>query len=532
MTDMTGGGAGAAEAYNQIQNRELQYSMLRSQDQYRSQELMIHMMDIMNKNAVLSRQTNQAQYTAVKAESDAMRTLAERYVANQPEAAFNPNSSGAQAVTGRFIHQAAIEAAAYTNAFGGDPQKNLQDTLNRWMLTFQATPTKVGEAMTSAFADRAKVETGLKLQIPTLEGMAKGQTALATSQNGGAAAEQANTAARESVTPRVVSPDQSVVVPPPGSIPGAPMPGPAVVNPGQAAVAPPMPAIPVTPVASAPLAPPGGAAAVPAATVPAAGPGPAAPASPLPAQRPGTVVPAQMAPGTFEAEKELGKNFGSENEQKAYRGAQSSLQNLYQIMSGIDRLTQAGGFQNPGAGADFRNDFAKTINSISQAFGTQPPFDPMAVASWEDVTKNVKLMGMQVINQYFGGSREAQSIVQAGISAVPSSTNTPLGARMVASGVEQAMQRGIELHDFIAARAATNQPLSTAETEFNKTHPPGLYAMRGIANAVPKGYADGLMAGKIKPEDIDKRFGKGVAEFILKGGRTGIGAAGGFTGTE
>ena len=73
---------------------------------------------------------------------------------------------------------------------------------------------------------------------------------------------------------------------------------------------------------------------------------------------------------------------------------------------------------------------------------------------------------------------------------------------------------------------ANGQPLTTAESDFNKTNPVQNYTARAIANAVPDPIVAKLQANPSQVRDFDQHFGPGIGEFILSGGRTKMGAAG------
>lgn len=253
----------------------------------------------------------------------------------------------------------------------------------------------------------------------------------------------------------------------------------------------------------------------------------------VPAQPPRAAIPApgqsgippMMTVTQYNAEDQLGKEF-ADKDRKAYTSANNALGNLAQINNSIELLNRNGGWSATGTGANDRIGLAKAANTFATAFGMTPPFDPNKIANWESFNKQTKLMGMEVINKYFGGSREAASIINGATSAVPNSENTYLGARLVSSGIEQELQRERELYQFKADRVANGQPLATAETDFNKTNPVQLYTLRAIANAVPDQIAAHLVQNPQTVGDFDKTFGKGIGEIILKGQRTPMGSAG------
>ena len=277
--------------------------------------------------------------------------------------------------------------------------------------------------------------------------------------------------------------------------------------------------------------PPPGSAPAPQSTTPAPpavpGTAPAAPATTSTAPAPpsasapdsSNVVPG-MAVGTKKSEEQLGTDFAG-NDKKAYDASVGSLGMLANANNAAAVMNSTpGSWTATGPAANTRLELAKTVNGVAGLFGLQPPFDPTKVSAWEALTKQTKLMGMQVVNNYFGGSREAASIINGATSAVPNAENSYLGFRLVSSGIEQDLLRQQQLYEYKAQKVAANQPLSTAETEFNQTHPVEMYTARAIANAIPDDLVAKLQANPSKVADFDQHFGPGIGEFILKGGRT------------
>ena len=234
-----------------------------------------------------------------------------------------------------------------------------------------------------------------------------------------------------------------------------------------------------------------------------------------------------MTPAQRAAETELGKDFAT-TDKKSYDAANTSLGMLTSANNAADIMNRTpGGWTATGPGANTRLELASHINQLSGLFGGKPVVDPAAIGEWEALNKQTKLMGMQVVNNYFGGSREAASIINGATTAVPNAENSYLGFRMVSSGIEQDLQRQRELYQFKARQLAAGKPLATAEVEFNKQNPVQNYTQRAIANAVPDDIVAHLTANPDTVAAFDKHFGRGIGEFILKGGRTGMGASAG-----
>jgi hypothetical protein len=230
--------------------------------------------------------------------------------------------------------------------------------------------------------------------------------------------------------------------------------------------------------------------------------------------------------GQQAAEEQFGKDFAT-TDKKSYDAANASLGMLVNANNAAVVMNQTpGSFTATGTGANARLELGKTLNTVSGLFGGQPLVDPSKISAWEALNKQTRLMGMQVVNNYFGGSREAASIINGATTAVPNSENSYLGFRLVSSGIEQDLLRQRELYEYKAQRVAAGQPLATAEADFNKANPVQNYTARAIANAVPDNIASHLVANPDTVRAFDQHFGPGIGEFILSGGRTKMGAAG------
>jgi hypothetical protein len=224
-----------------------------------------------------------------------------------------------------------------------------------------------------------------------------------------------------------------------------------------------------------------------------------------------------------EAGKELGKKFATDD-LKAYAGANNSLYSLGEMNNAAEVMNRIpGSWTATGPGANVRLGLGQSLNTIGGLFGIDPKVDPAAIGSWEALNKQTKLMGFKMINAAFGASREAASVIQNATSAVPNSENTYLGFRLVSSGIEQELARERELYEYKGQLVKQGKPLTTAEVDFTKTHPTATYVQRAVANAVPDDIASYLTAHPDTVKAFDGHFGPGIGEFIIQGGRTGMG---------
>ncbi len=254
---------------------------------------------------------------------------------------------------------------------------------------------------------------------------------------------------------------------------------------------------------------------------PAVGGGPAAP--PMPAG--GQNVTEGMTPAQQASERKAGEDF-ADAEKKGYAGGSESLLMLGGMNNAAEVMNRTpGAFTATGPGGNTRLELAKAANTALALFGEKPAFDPAQISSWEALNKATRLMGFKVVSSSFGASREAASIIQSATSSVPSAENSYLGFRLVSSGIEQSLQRGQEMYEYKAQLLAQGKPLSGAEADFNKTHPVQNYEQRAVANAVPDDIVQHLQQNPDTVEAFNKHFGPGIGQFILSGGRTGMGAA-------
>jgi hypothetical protein len=193
--------------------------------------------------------------------------------------------------------------------------------------------------------------------------------------------------------------------------------------------------------------------------------------------------------------------------------AQALTTSLDMMDHSADVLNSAG-WSSTGAGANAKMGAAKSINSMLQTFGLPPAVDPNKVSNWEDLNKETTRAGFKLASTL--GSREAASIVQSSVGAVPSAENTPMGFKLVTSGIRQAIQREKDYYAFATDYAQSHRGNTFgADVAFNKQFPPELYAKTAIANSIPP---DAIKMMKGDPKltgPFDAKYGKGMSGFIL-----------------
>jgi len=172
------------------------------------------------------------------------------------------------------------------------------------------------------------------------------------------------------------------------------------------------------------------------------------------------------------------------------------------------------GWSTTGAGANAKLGAAKSVNSLLQTVGLPPAVDPNKVASWEDLNKETTRAGFDLARTL--GSREAATIVQSSVSAVPGAENSPMGFKLVSSGIRQAIQREKDYYNFATDYAKSHRGNTFgADVEFNKQFPPDLYSKTAVANAIPPA-AINMMKGDPKlASKFDEKYGQGMSAFVL-----------------
>lgn len=178
--------------------------------------------------------------------------------------------------------------------------------------------------------------------------------------------------------------------------------------------------------------------------------------------------------------------FG-EKARAQYASAVGTTRAMEDLDHQFDQLNSGGpSWYNTGEGADWRLAFGKAVNAASRASGGGDLFDPAKLASGEDIVKGAKLAGMQTLSTFFGGSREAASIVSSTQSAVPNIENTPQGGKLVLNGIREGSQWVQDQHAFMSQWFNDHHGnMVGADVAFNKQVPSQMYARRAISMIKP-----------------------------------------------
>ena len=230
-------------------------------------------------------------------------------------------------------------------------------------------------------------------------------------------------------------------------------------------------------------------------------------------------IPPAMTPGEVKSSEKL-QTDAAERYGKAadnFRASQDLTLRLDMMDHAIENLNGTG-WSATGTGANARMGAAKAVNSILGAIGLPAAVDPTKISSWEDLTKETTRAGFELSRTL--GSREAASIVDSAIKAVPSAENSYLGAKLVSSSIRQAAQREIDYYKYATDYARSHNGSTVgADIAFNEARPPKLYAQTAIANAVPGDALAYLRQNPSLSKQFDQKYGPGMSDFILNAGK-------------
>jgi len=223
-------------------------------------------------------------------------------------------------------------------------------------------------------------------------------------------------------------------------------------------------------------------------------------------------ISSSVTPATTALQEQSVKQY-----QKAGEVAQTAqgLSMRLDMMDHSADVLNSAGWSSTGAGANAKLGAAKSVNSLLQSVGLPAAIDPNKVANWEDLNKETTRAGFDLARTL--GSQEAATIVQSSVSAVPGAENSPMGFKLVSSGIRQAIQREKDYYNFATDYAKTHRGNTFgADVEFNKQFPADLYSKTAVANAIPPA-AITMMKGDPKlAVKFDEKYGQGMAAFILQ----------------
>jgi len=207
---------------------------------------------------------------------------------------------------------------------------------------------------------------------------------------------------------------------------------------------------------------------------------------------PGTlsIAQADLSPGERKAAEESAEDAFGEKARSQFASATGTIRAMEDLDHQFDTLNGQGtGWYNTGAGAQWKLELGKAINSAAASAGVSQenlPFDVNKLAAGEDMVKQAKLAGMQTLAAFFGGSREAASIVHSTQQAVPNLENTPQGGKLVLNGIREGAQWVADQHEFMANWSQAHAGnMVGADVAFNKQVPSQMYTRRAISMIKP-----------------------------------------------
>lgn len=169
---------------------------------------------------------------------------------------------------------------------------------------------------------------------------------------------------------------------------------------------------------------------------------------------------------------------------KGFKDATSVVQQLTNMRSALGTLG-AKGFLAPGALGQYRNEFAKAVNSFAGVFDdpwlASLGFDASKVGAGEDIIKTTTPMAISALTTMLGNQREAALTIQNMMKAVPGLDNSPFGAQLLTNVVESASRRVIDQYNFTRDWGVANKGIYLgAQKAFNDANPPEDYAQTAL----------------------------------------------------
>lgn len=227
-----------------------------------------------------------------------------------------------------------------------------------------------------------------------------------------------------------------------------------------------------------------------------------------------TAVPQGLSPTEEASQKEASEDAFGERANRAYQGAVTTIGNMEMVRQNLAQLNSDPNFLSTGPGGQFKQHMAATLNANLENMGLPTMFDPSKVAAGESLEHQARIGGMQAVSALMGASHEAASVVQSTQAAFPNADNTPLGAKVLTAGIDNAAKYVADRHVFISNWVQQNpgKSLIGADTAFQAQRPAQKYTMRAISMGKPY---------EVSPEvglnGLSKRFLPGT-RVMLKGG--------------
>lgn len=174
--------------------------------------------------------------------------------------------------------------------------------------------------------------------------------------------------------------------------------------------------------------------------------------------------------------KEMMREQGNKEVEQAngdYKASQNMILKLKQVQDAMAQLPKSG-LLTQGAGLQYKTAAVKGINSLLAMMG-QPQIDPNAVGSVEELNKLTTQLGFE-FSRTLGNSREAASIVNQAVGAVPSGEMTVAGSKKIIAGMTAAAERNIDYYTMLTKwQRRYGGDTTGADVYFNQRNPPEKY---------------------------------------------------------
>lgn len=223
----------------------------------------------------------------------------------------------------------------------------------------------------------------------------------------------------------------------------------------------------------------------------------------------GQTITTHLPPNLQDARNKAYTDFAGKDTD-SYIAAQNTHAWLEQMNHAADTMNAQGGFLGSGPTAPHRLAFASTLNDIVRTAGLPEVFDPNKITEWEELKKATTTAGFELSSHYEGHARQAAQTIINATSAVPSAENSPVGFKLVSSGIQEAAQTAIDLHNYKQEIYDQNGDLNKAEVEFYKQNPAQMYARRAISTVTPYGVSTDQQLNRYLPGTFVKYKGNVV----------------------